>query len=91
MVANNIPGTLTYVMMFVMFATSFNATTRMLGPRNWRILHKIGLYWLFVGFTQTQLPDSANELNGMNWFLVGLIFVALATRLTAYLAKNIRG
>ena len=87
LVSDNLPGMLTYAVIFIMFATSFNATTRMLGPRNWRILHKIGLYWLFVAFAQTQLPESLDKLEGTNWFMLGMIFVALVIRLTAFIAK----
>jgi DMSO/TMAO reductase YedYZ heme-binding membrane subunit len=73
-----------------MFLTSFNATAKMLGPKNWRILHKVGLYWLFIAFTQTQLPDSLDELNNINWMLLVLIAAALVIRLTAYFAQRQR-
>ena len=85
-----LPGMLTYGVVFLMFATSFNATTRMLGPARWRILHKVGLYWLFIAFVQTQLPKSLDHLERVNWFLIAMIFVALVIRLTAYLAKRQR-
>jgi DMSO/TMAO reductase YedYZ heme-binding membrane subunit len=89
-VSANLPGAFSYTVILVMFLTSFNATAKMLGPKNWRILHKVGLYWLFIAFTQTQLPDSLDELNNINWMLLVLIAAALVIRLTAYLAKRQR-
>lgn len=89
-IAANLPGALTYTVILLMFVTSFNATAKLLGPRNWRVLHKLGLYWLFVAFTQTQLPDSIDHLDGVNWAMLVLIAAALVTRLTAYFAQRQR-
>jgi sulfoxide reductase heme-binding subunit YedZ len=86
LVYDNLLGMLTYTIIAVMFATSFNATARMLGAKNWRILHTIGLYWLVGAFAQTQLPDSLDHLADVNWLLIGLIFAALVIRSTAFLA-----
>jgi len=86
----NLPGMLTYVVIYLLFATSFNATTKMLGPRNWKILHKVGLFWIFAVFAQTQLPDSLDKLDDMNWLLATLIVVAVIIRTTAYLARRRR-
>ena len=86
----NLPGMLTYVVIYLLFATSFNATTKMLGPRNWKILHKVGLFWIFAAFAQTQLPDSLDKLDDMNWLLATLIVVAVIIRTTAYLARRRR-
>ena len=88
--AERATGMLTYAVIYVMFATSFDATTRMLGPRNWRMLHKVGIYWLFIAFAQTQLPESLDHLPDVNWWLVSLIAAAIVIRLTAYLAKRSR-
>ena len=92
-VGANLPGTVSYIVILVMFLTSFDATAKMLGPKSWRLLHKVGLYWLFVAFTQTQLPDSLDrldQLDHVNWLLLVLIAAALIVRLTAYLAKRQR-
>jgi DMSO/TMAO reductase YedYZ heme-binding membrane subunit len=87
-IAANLPGAFTYLVILLMFATSFNAAAKLLGPKNWRILHKLGLYWLFIAFAQTQLPESLDNLEGVNWLLLLLIAAALVIRLTAYLAKR---
>jgi DMSO/TMAO reductase YedYZ heme-binding membrane subunit len=90
-VGANLPGAFTYAVILLMFLTSFDATAKMLGPKRWRILHKIGLYWLFIAFTQTQLPESLNrldQLGAVTWAMLTLIAAALVTRLTAYFAKR---
>lgn len=88
--ADNLPGAFTYAVILLMFVTSFNAAAKRLGPRNWRILHKVGLYWLFIAFTQTQLPESLDHLDGVNWALLALIAAALIVRLTAYFSERQR-
>ena len=88
LLAENASGMFTYLVILAMFVTSFNAVAKKLGARNWRILHKAGLYFLFAAFTQTQLPDSLDHLEDMNWLLIALIFAALVIRLTAYLARH---
>ena len=87
LIARNVPGALTYVMMYAMVLTSFRGPKRALGPRAWRALHKLGLFWLTYAFSQTQLPRSIDDLSGMNWWLVSLLAAALIIRLTAFLAK----
>jgi len=86
----NLPGVLTYVVIYLLFATSFDATAKMLGPRNWKMLHKVGLFWILAVFAQTQLPDSLDKLDDMNWLLVTMIAAALIVRTTAYLARRQR-
>ena len=73
-----------------MFATSFDSTARALGPRNWRILHKIGLYAIFVASLQTIVPDNREQIFGVNGALTLLAAAALVIRLTAFLAKRQR-
>jgi len=88
--AANLPGMLAYVVILLMFASSFDSTTRLLGPRYWRLLHKSGLYVLFAAFTQTQLPEPGQALTDLNWPLLFLIAAALVIRLTAWLAQRQR-
>jgi DMSO/TMAO reductase YedYZ heme-binding membrane subunit len=92
-VGANLSGAFSYAVILLMFLTSFDATAKMLGPNRWRILHKIGLYWLFIAFTQTQLPESLDQLGQLgtvNWTMLMLIAAALVIRSTAYLAKSRR-
>ena len=82
--AANYPGVLTYMVVFAMLVTSWNRPARALGPGRWKILHKVGLYWLFVTFSQTQLPRSLDTLEIVNGWFIALITIALVIRLTAY-------
>lgn len=89
--AESLGGMFIYTIIFLMFATSFNATARMLGPKNWRILHKVGLYIVFIAFVQTQLPPSLDELDNLNWPLVSLIAAAIIIRVSAYVVRSRTG
>jgi DMSO/TMAO reductase YedYZ heme-binding membrane subunit len=87
LVSRNVPGALSYLVMYAMLLTTFRAPKRALGPRAWRVLHKLGLFWLTYAFSQTQLPHPTDDLSGMNWWLVSLLGAALVIRLTAFFAK----
>lgn len=78
--ANNIPGAFIYVLIFSMFATSFDATTRMLGPQNWKRLHTVGLFVIFVAFAQREIPRSMETAESANWILTALAVGALLLR-----------
>ena len=85
-------GSLIYVLMLGMVITSFERPARAIGPRNWRRLHKIGLYALGVAFLSTLLPEQRSELLDTDrlWFIVltaGAVFI----RLTAYYARRSQG
>ena len=88
--ANRPLGALVYLMIFLMFATSFDKTARMLGPKRWRILHKTGLYSIFAAFAITQLRKAPDNLEVSHWAFLVLIAAALIVRLTAYLAQQQR-
>jgi len=48
--ATRIGGSVTYVFIAAMAATSFDATARAIGPRNWRLLHGIGGFAIWTTF-----------------------------------------
>jgi len=87
-IAANYLGVFTYAVILALLITSYDGPARALGARRWKILHKVGLYWIFVAFAQTQLPQSLDQLDGTNWWLLALITIALVIRLTAYFAKR---
>lgn len=84
----NLPGALTYAVIFAMVLTTFSGPRRALGPKAWRILHKVGLYWITFAFAQTQLPSSLDDLGSMNWWLVAVFVAALVIRMTAFFASH---
>lgn len=90
-VVENALGGLIYLLIFAMFATSFDRTARAIGRKYWRILHKTGLYAIFVAGLQTIVPDSREQIFGINGVLTLLAAVAIVVRLTVFLAQRQRG
>jgi methionine sulfoxide reductase heme-binding subunit len=81
-------GGLGFVFLAAMAATSFNATTRMLGPRAWRALHKTGMYYLGLIFIATFAGRIAEKplyalfplVFFAAWALRGFVFFRLRAR-----------
>jgi methionine sulfoxide reductase heme-binding subunit len=56
-------GSTAYVVILLMFATSFDATARMIGPRVWTRLHGFGSWYIWLFFMITngkRIPESLN-------------------------------
>ena len=51
MVRDNHGGNLGYVFIILMTITSFKRPAAILGRRNWRIVHTVGMYYLWLSFT----------------------------------------
>ena len=51
MVRDNHLATLGYIFIILMSITSFKRPAAILGRRNWRILHTVGMYYLWLSFT----------------------------------------
>jgi DMSO/TMAO reductase YedYZ heme-binding membrane subunit len=83
-----LPGIATYAMLYVMFITSFDCPARAIGPKRWKILHKIGLYWLFVAFAQREIPRSLDNVDPVILLLTAFIAAALIIRVSAFLVKR---
>jgi len=84
---DNMSGMFTYAVIYAMLITSFDGPTRAIGKNSWKVLHKLGLFYLFVAFTLTQLPKSLDQLELVNGLLIALAAVALVIRITALLVK----
>lgn len=80
LVARNLPGAFVYLVIFAMFVTSFDSTTRWLGRKNWKILHTVGLWVIFVAFAQREIPRSLETAESANWILTTLALAALLLR-----------
>lgn len=84
-------GATAYLLMYLMLWTSFDAPARRIGPRNWRRLHKTGLYFLGFVFLATMLPEPGQPfLNPGHAWLYVLTGVAIVIRLTAWFAARRR-
>ena len=86
--ASNLPGMVTYVVIYLMLITSFSGPAKAIGPKAWRILHKTGLFLITAVFARTQLPSSMDDFADVNWGLVGLLIFALLVRATAFFGKR---
>jgi DMSO/TMAO reductase YedYZ heme-binding membrane subunit len=89
-ISGNLVGSLLYVAIFAMLITTFSGPRRAIGPKAWKILHKLGLYFISFGFVQTQLPRAIDDWSNVNWWLMSIIIAALVIRLTAFFAKRSR-
>ncbi len=89
-ISGNLFGTLLYVTILAMLITTFSGPRRAIGPKAWKILHKVGLYSISIGFAQTQLPRAIDDWSNVNWWLMSIIIIALVIRLTAFFAKRRR-
>jgi len=76
-------GGLAYVFLGLMALTSNNASVRKLGAKNWKRLHKIGSYYIWMIFMATTVPEIP-----LAWPLGAIIplvgFSALGLRVAAY-------
>lgn len=87
-VAEIVPGGLVYLMIVLMFVTSFDTPAQALGPGRWRALHKIGLYVVFAAFLPTLVPESRGELLGPNGALASLAVAAIGIRIMAQVKRH---
>jgi len=83
----NLPGMFVYAFIFAMLITSFDGPARALGKKPWKALHKVGLFFLVYAFTQSQMPQSSDQLELVNGLLIALAAVALVIRIAAFLLK----
>lgn len=87
-VVESLPGGLVYLLILLMFATSFDRSARALGPRNWRFLHKTGLYVIFAAFVQAVLPRNSEEIVSVYGALTALAAAAAAIRIAAFVKRR---
>jgi hypothetical protein len=74
-------GTLGFVFVAAMAATSFDRSATWLGPRRWKALHTVGGYYLWLVFLATYVPNLARSA----WLIVpvALLLAVLAVRIAA--------
>lgn len=84
----SLPGGLAYLLIYLMLITSFDRPAHAIGRRNWKILHKVGLYYVFLIFLPTLIPASRDQLLGTQGILILLTAVVIVIRLTAFLANR---
>src|SRR5262245_513856 len=84
-----IGGVGAYVLLAAMAVTSNDASVRVLGTRNWRRLHTMGIYWIwFIFFASYVARIAAGKLFFVPFALVAL--AAMSLRVAAHLLAHRR-
>ncbi len=83
-------GVVVYGFILAMLVTSFEGPARAIGPKAWKVLHKLGLYVLFVAFLMSQVPRTLDALEMINAVLIGLALLAIAARVAAFIQRRRR-
>lgn len=76
-------GGMAYVFLGLMTLTSNNASVRKLGAKNWKRLHKVGSYYIWLIFMATTVPEIP-----LNWPLGAIIPLVGATALGLRIAAH---
>jgi sulfoxide reductase heme-binding subunit YedZ len=77
-----------YLFIAAMTATSFDRTAAWLGPRNWRLLHLIGGWYIWISFAVA--VGKRVPLDNFYWPMAILVLAAAAVRLIAMSWRNRR-
>jgi hypothetical protein len=77
-----------YLFIAAMTATSFDRTAAWLGPRNWRRLHLIGGWYIWISFAVA--VGKRVPLDRFYWPMAVLVLAAAAVRLIAMARRNRR-
>lgn len=75
--ATLIPNVVGYGFILLMALTSFDRTAAMLGPRPWKILHTMAIYYLWISFTVgfgKRIPQSAGYVLPVLILVAALVF-----------------
>ena len=91
--AFKIGGAIVYALLFLMLLTSFDGAAAKIGPGNWRVLHKAGLYALGIGYASAIGREFLQApLDPVYLVLTILMLAAIAIRVTAFVrCRLIRG
>lgn len=86
---NLIVGGGAYVMLYLMFITSFDGPTRALGPKKWKILHRVGLVYAALIFA---VPRTLQEITEFEYLKLGVpMLVVILIRAAAWQRSPRRG
>jgi DMSO/TMAO reductase YedYZ heme-binding membrane subunit len=84
-----VPGTIGYLFIAALAATSFDGPARRIGPKAWKLLHVTGVWFIFVQFA-VSFGKRVEAKPAYVWFMV-LLAAALAVRIGGWMAKRRRG
>lgn len=81
-VGSFIAGGIAYLFIILMTFTSFDRTAALIGPKNWRILHTTGIWFLWITFAVSfgkRIPQSP-----LYWIPIAFLLAAVALRIAAW-------
>lgn len=79
-----IGGSVIYLFIFAMAATSNNASVKLLGAKNWKRLHKTGSYLIWAGLFSSYLGNALETGAVHYWLYLGLGVALLLLRVWAF-------
>ncbi len=87
-------GGLGILLLILLLVTSFKRLSAKLKPQSWKLLHKIGLYYLWITFTYDQIEKYfiLTPRGQPEYYVpfITLMFFALGIRIASHYAKNPR-
>ncbi len=82
-------GGIAYAFIFLMAITTFAAPARVLGPQNWRRLHRTGLYFVGAVFLNALIPDVIAMPSDPVYLAAGIVMViAITLRMTTFVKSR---
>ena len=84
----NIAGGLVYLAIAAMLVMSFDGPDRRLERKRYRILYNAALYFIFVAFLPTLVPESRSQLFGANGLLISIAAAAVFVRVLAFVRNR---
>jgi DMSO/TMAO reductase YedYZ heme-binding membrane subunit len=81
-------GGIGYAFIFALAATSFDRTAAAIGARNWKILHKTAVFYLWAQFTVSFIKH--NDGMPIYWLFLSLLTLAMALRIASWLLPRAR-
>ena len=76
--------------LLLMTLTSFTWSARRLGPENWRLLHKTGIYVIWFVATYVYLGTVRRGGDRLHYAILGVLLLAWLLRIAAWLKPRIR-
>jgi DMSO/TMAO reductase YedYZ heme-binding membrane subunit len=83
-------GSIIYLFIFAMAATSNNASVKLLGAKNWKRLHKTGSYLIWIGLFGSYLGKALKIEDLHYWLYFALGVSLLLLRFWAFRDKRIK-
>ena len=85
--ATNVPGSIGYLLIVLLTATSFATPARLVGPKNWKVLHRTGVWVIAVIFAGSFLTRVSHHTV---YVVPGMIMVAAMLLRVAVRTESVR-